>query len=295
MSTQKKVIVTGCSGFLGHHVMRACRMRGWDVVGIDKRNIPSNHWMPEQFIQADVFDLGYRDLAGADFVIHLAFSTNIPNSIRHPKETTYQNIDMTVHLLEVCKEAGVKKVFFPSTASLYGNNPTPWEESMKCSPQEPYSFQKLSCEILCKMYSLIYGVDIVIGRFFQIYGELQREDTALAAFLKAKKNGEPITLTETTAQSSFKSGQRDFIYAGDVADAVCLMLEKGENGGIYNVSSGKVHTMEEIADALKSEVKWIPRRGWEVEKHLGDITKIKKLGWEPKTSVISWLKNYAQI
>ena len=131
---------------------------------------------------------------------------------------------------------------------------------------------------------------MIIGRFFQIFGELQREDTALSAFLKAKKEGKPITLTQTTAQSSFKSGQRDFLYAGDLAEAVCTILEKGVSGEIYNVSSGKVHTMEDIANAIGGEVKWIEKRSYEVERHEGNIEKIKKLGWKPSVDVIQWLQ-----
>ncbi len=277
-------MVTGCSGFLGHHILKELTEQGHETVGVDKR--PILHYMPDKFIQADVMDLGFRDLMDIDWVIHLAFVTNIPNSVRHPKETTYQNIDMTIHLLEVCREAGVKRFFFPSTASLYSNNPTPWKEDMPPMPIEPYSWQKLSLEYACKMWN----VPCIIGRFFQIFGEYQRADTALATFLKNKNEGKPITLTETTAQSTFKSGQRDFIYAGDVAKAVILLLEKGEVGEIYNIASGEIRAMEEIAEALNCKVKWIPRREYEVERHRGDISKITALGWSPETDIIKWLK-----
>jgi len=288
----KKVLITGVSGFLGHHVARLCRVNQWDVTGVDKRNLPPSHWIPEKFIQTDVRDLNFRDLMGFDYVIHLAWRTNIPDCVRHPKESTYDNIDMTVHLLEVCREAGVKKVFFPSTASLYGHNPTPWVEDMPPNAIEPYSWQKLSCEYLCKMYSEVYGLETVIGRFFQVFGELQRQDTALSAFLRNKKEGKPITLTKTTAQSTFRSGVRDFVYAGDLAEAVLLLLEKGDKGEIYNIASGEMHTMEEIANTLEAQVEWAPKRGYEVEIHHADIDKIKDLGWSPKTDVINWLKNY---
>jgi len=194
---------------------------------------------------------------------------------------------MSVSLIEKAKEAGVKRIIFPSTASLYGNNITPWVEDMIPEPIEPYSWQKLAIEEYCMM-----GNICIVVRFFQVFGELQRDDTALAAFMKAKKEGRSITLTETTAQSTFKSGQRDFIYAGDVADAVVTVLEKGEAGEIYNVASGKTHTMEDIAKALNAKVEWIPKREYEVERHHGDITKITNLGWQPKVDVIDWLKKY---
>lgn len=283
-----RVLITGCSGFLGHHIIKECEWEGWETIGVDKRPIPKGHNIPSHFIQTDVRDLIFRDLMGIDYVIHLAWRTNIPNCMRHPEESTYQNIDMTMHLVEVCKEAKVKKIFFPSTASLYGNNPTPWKEDMPVSPIEPYSWQKLSCEYLLKMNEK--ELPYAIGRFFQVFGEFQREDTALAHFIKCKKEGKPVTLTETMAQSKFKSGQRDFIYAGDVAKAVITLLEKGE--GIYNVASGQVRTMEEIAKALKSEVVWLPRRPYECERHEANVDKLKALGWSPQVEVLDWLKKY---
>jgi UDP-glucose 4-epimerase len=243
-----------------------------------------------QFTQVDVKNIEFIDLMEVDYIVHLAFSTNIPNSVRHPIETTYANIDMTIHLLQYAKEAGVKKLLFPSTASLYSHNPTPWKEDMIPDPIEPYSWQKLACEQACKMYSKQYGLPTVITRFFQVYGENQRKDTAISKFLRLKDENEPITLTETTAQSTFKSGQRDFIYAGDLAKAVRILIEADtEDGEIFNVASGKVHTMEEIAEALDAEVKWIPKREYEVERHEGDIKKLKKLGWSPKVDVLDWL------
>lgn len=288
----KKILITGVSGFLGHHITKECQKKGWYVVGVDKRPFNGKHARPDLFIQADVRDLGFRDLMGIDYVAHMAFVTNIPNSVRHPKETTSDNIGMTIHLLELCKETGVKKFFFPSTASLYSNNDVPWKEYMEPFPIEPYSWQKLACEQLCRMYSHIYKVPTVVGRFFQIFGEFQREDTALAAFLKAKEGGKVITLTETTAQSSFRSGRRDFIYAGDVAEAVSRLLENEEyaHGEIFNVASGKTTTMEEVANAIGGEIRWIPKREYEVEVHHGDISKLEKLGWNPKVNIIAWLK-----
>jgi len=125
-----KVMVTGCSGFIAHHLIRALRYKGYHITGVDKRPISWEHSRPNQFIQTDVRDLGFRDLNGMDYIFHLAFSTNIPNSIRHPIETTRDNIDMTIHLFEYAKDAGVGGILFPSTASLYSHNPTPWTEDM---------------------------------------------------------------------------------------------------------------------------------------------------------------------
>ena len=100
----------------------------------------------------------------------------------------------------------VKKFIYPSTASLYGDTPTPWKESVSSpDPIEPYSWQKLTCEYACSMWYKRYGLPTVVFRLYQVFGENQRPDTALAAFMRSKKENRPITLTKTTAQSSFKS------------------------------------------------------------------------------------------
>src|SRR3990167_9234439 len=275
-----KILVTGSSGFIAQHLIPLLQKEGHYVIGVDKR--PELHHA-NKFLQTDVRDLGFRDLMGVNVVIHLAFATNIPNSIRHPKETTEQNIDMTIHLLEVCKDAEVGRFVFPSTASLYGSNKTPWTEDMPSMPIEPYSWQKLALEYACSLYTTQYKLPTVVLRFFQVFGEFQRDDTALAAFIRAKESGKAITLTQTTAQSSFRSGRRDFVYAGDVAEAVCMLLENEEY--VY----GETTTMEDVAKAIGGEVKWIPKREYEVEVHHGDITKLKNIGWKPKTNILTWL------
>ena len=130
----KKILCTGVSGFLGHHFIKVVQDKGYFIKGVDKRPIPKGHNKPNLFIQADVNDLNYRDMMGCDFVVHFAWRTNIPDCQRHPEESTRQNIDMSIHMLELAKEAGIKKFLFPSTASLYGNNPTPWKETMTGDP-----------------------------------------------------------------------------------------------------------------------------------------------------------------
>lgn len=283
-------MITGNSGFLGSHILMALTLAGYDTVGVDKRPIGIGKNHPDFFIQTDINDLTFKDLMGIDYVIHLAWRTNIPDCKRHPIESTLENLNTTVHLVEICKEAGVKKLVFPSTASLYGHNPTPWTEDMPPAPIEPYSWQKLACEQLLKMNSA--ELPSVVLRFFQIFGEHQREDTALAAFIRMKNEGTPITLTETMAQSKFKSGQRDFIYAGDIASAVVIAMQSVySRGQIVNVATGTVRTMEDIANALDAEVKWIPKREYETDRHEGCINKLTALGWKPKVNVISWLKN----
>lgn len=298
-----RVIITGVSGFIGPHVAEACLEKGWDVLGIDIVDFDYGaiaydfHTPRFVFQKTDLRSLTDKEFSGIDYIFHLAFVTNIPNSIQNPLETTRDNIDMTVWLLQMARTAGVRKVMFPSTASLYGNNPTPWKEDMPPYPIEPYSWQKLSCEYALKTWVVRYGLPSVILRLFQVFGENQRKDTAMAAFFRAKKEGKPITLTETTAQSSFRSGQRDFIYVKEVASAFVLAAEspKTEKGEVINIGSGKVITMEDVVKTIGGEVVFIPKREFEVERHEADITAAKELlGWHPRVDVLEWLQEFVK-
>ncbi|MDO8496746.1 MAG: NAD-dependent epimerase/dehydratase family protein [bacterium] len=290
----KKVLITGVSGFIGPHVVEACLKKGWKVTGVDVRDRDPKYSPPCVFWKEDVRNLS---LCGFDYIIHLAFVTNIPYSIEHPIETFEDNVVMTSKVLSSASHYGVKKLIFSSTASLYGRNQTPWREDMPsgADPIEPYSCQKLSCEHMCRMWTKCYDLPTTTLRLFQVFGENQRPDTAMAAFFRAKQSGKPITLTETTAQSTFKSGQRDFIYVKEVADAFVRACESEKTGGgeIINIGTGKVTTMEDVARAIGGEVTFIPKRGFEVERHEADITRAKELlDWHPKVDVLEWLREF---
>src|SRR3990167_621128 len=285
---QTKVLITGCAGFISHHLIKECQGRGWYVVGVDKRPIPKGHTRPDLFLLTDVSDLGFKDLLDVDYVFHLAWRTNIPDCQRHPIESTKDNIDMSIHLMEFAKEAKVKKFLFPSTASLYGHNPTPWKEDMPEDPIEPYSWQKMAIEYACLMYSKSYGLPTVRFRFFQVFGEFSREDNAISVFFRRKAEGKPINLVPT---GEGKSGERDFIYAGDIAKALCLLAESDiGNGELFNVAGGSYNKIKEIAETIGNEIVWGDPRPYEVPRHHADISKLKALGWKPEVDVIKWLK-----
>ena len=133
----KTILITGASGFIAPHVIKASLDKNLMVMGIDildqnpeEKVVHKNY----TFKKMDVRDLNLEIMKNVDYVLHLAFVTNIPNSIQNPVDTTKDNIDMTVFLLKLCVEAKVKKFLFPSTGSLYGNNPIPWNEDMMALP-----------------------------------------------------------------------------------------------------------------------------------------------------------------
>jgi len=290
----KTILITGSSGFIAKHIIEEALKKKWGVIGIDIKT-PKEKKPNVKYLKKDLRNLSKADLKEVDYVAHMAFVTNIPYSIKNPISTTRDNIEMTAILLKKCQKNNIKKIVFPSTASLFGNNPIPWKENMVADPIEPYSWQKHSCENLLKMWNIRYGLKTSILRLYQIYGENQRQDTALAAFIRAKKLNKTITLTMTTAQSSFKSGMRDFVYVKDVAKAFirCMESKLTGNGEIINIGSGKMTSMEDIAKCIGGKITFIPKRSFEVECHQADTTKAKKLlNWKAETKVIHWLKNF---
>ena len=149
-----KVLVTGSAGLLPH-ILEECKNKGWSSWGLDVLDPKDEDKISDIDYVKKTFLISKLQTWMVQTTSHMAFITNIPNSIKRPVESTYENIDMTAHLLNEATKAGVKKVVFPSTASLYGNNPIPWVEGMSADPIEPYSFQKLSCEFLLKMWKEI--------------------------------------------------------------------------------------------------------------------------------------------
>ena len=293
-----KLLVTGAAGFIAPHIIEEAANLGWEVLGIDITEAEDKILSKNvKYLKKDARELSDDDIKDFDFVAHMAFVTNIPFSIKNPISTTNDNIDMTVKLLDICTKNNIKKFIFPSTASLYGHNKIPFVEDMAINPIEPYSWQKYSCEKLCKMWNSRYDLKTSVLRLYQIYGENQRKDTALAAFINSKKLGKPITLTETTAQSSFRTGRRDFIYVKDVAKAftATMLSDNTGNGEVINIGTGITTTMEQIANTIGGEVKFIPRRNFEVEAHQADMTNCYKLiDWKPEVKVLEWLSNFVK-
>ncbi len=294
----KKVLITGGAGFIAPHIAEACLRKNWNVVCVDIKKVKNKIKNKKiKYLTKNLLNLSQKDLKNIDFVAHMAFVTNIPSTIKKPISSTYNNIDMTVRFLNMCTKAKIKKFVFPSTASLYGNNPIPWKEDMPGDPIEPYSWQKLSCEYLCSMWNTRYNLKTSIFRLYQVYGENQRNDSAIYKFIKLKQKKKPITLTGTVYKSSFKTGIRDFIYVKDIANAFVanFLSKKTGNGEIINLGTGKMTSMKEVADIIGGKVKFIPKRDYEVDTHKADMSRSAYLlKWKPKIIFKKWLKNFVK-
>jgi UDP-glucose 4-epimerase len=301
----KNVLVTGGSGFIGSHVVDELVDRGKNVIVIDDESSASNEKYyyndraiyHKYSITSDYFKIDrlFRDQPPLeiDTIFHLAARSRIPYSIENPRETCEINYMGTLNILELARQYNVKRVMYSSTSSAYGlKNKSPQREDMEVDCLNPYSSSKVGGENLCKMYTSLYGLETVIFRYFNVYGERHPLKGSYAPvvgiFDRQTSNGEPMTIVGDGLQT------RDFTYVKDVVEANMLAAtstNKDIIGEIFNVGSGVNHSVLDVARLIGEDYIFVPPREGEARETLADINKIKNLlGFEPKTSLESWLQ-----
>ena len=292
-------IVTGGAGFIGSNLVDYLLSKGHQVVCIDNESAECNdkfYWNDKAWnINADITD--YKVMRNAftnvDYVFHLAAEARLQPAIKNPIEAVYKNCVGTTTVLQCAREAGVKRVVYSSTSSGYGNNSSPNIETQPDDCLNPYSASKVAAEKFCKMYSDLYGLETVVLRYFNVFGE--RSPTrgqyapVIGIFQRQRDAGEPLTIVGDGTQ------RRDFIYVGDVARAnelAALMPGvKDHLGQVFNVGSGINYSVQEIADAISDNQTYIPKREGEMETTWSNIEKVNKvIGWKPKVDVLEWIK-----
>ena len=292
-------LVTGGAGFIGSNLVDYLLSKGHQVVCIDNESAECNdkfYWNDKAWnINADITD--YKVMRNAftnvDYVFHLAAEARLQPAIKNPIEAVYKNCVGTTTVLQCAREAGVKRVVYSSTSSGYGNNSSPNIETQPDDCLNPYSASKVAAEKFCKMYSDLYGLETVVLRYFNVFGE--RSPTrgqyapVIGIFQRQKDAGEPLTIVGDGTQ------RRDFIYVGDVARAnelAALMPGvKDHLGQVFNVGSGINYSVQEIADAISDNQTYIPKREGEMETTWSNIEKVNKvIGWKPKVDVLEWIK-----
>src|SRR5204863_2749117 len=174
-------VVTGGGGFIGSHIVEELLNRNETVKVIDnfstgKRANVSPFQPRAEVIEADIAEAPNLAelLKGADYVIHEAAIPSVPKSILDPEKSHQANVNGTLRLLIACREAGVKRVVYASSSSLYGDSPTlPKHEGMMPNPLSPYGAQKLFAEMYCQVFTRAYGLETVALRYFNVFGPRQ--------------------------------------------------------------------------------------------------------------------------
>ncbi|HZR91611.1 MAG TPA: NAD-dependent epimerase/dehydratase family protein [Gaiellaceae bacterium] len=284
-----RYLVTGAAGFVGSHLAAALQAAGDEVVGIDCFTDYYDPRLKED--NARGLDVRRTDLAqdpldvsGFDGVFHLAaqpgvrsFGDVFPRYVR-------DNVVATQRLLEAAAAAGVRVVFV-SSSSVYGEAeryPTPEETPPR--PLSPYGITKLACEHLARAYQRSFGLDVVVLRYFSVFGPRQRPDMAFTRAAFALAEGRPFHLYGDGLQT------RSFTYVDDAVAATVAAMERGE--GTYNVGGGVEATMREAIATLERvagrrlEVRSSPPVPGDQRRSQADTTRIRTdLGWQPRVSL----------
>ena len=292
-----KYLVTGGAGFIGSNLVDKLISLGHDVICIDDESAECH----EQFYWNDKaqnykYDICDYDLVaplfdGVDCVFHVASDARIQPAILNPKKSIQSNAVGTANILELCRVKKVKKLVYSSTSSAYGKKAIlPNQEIQTSDPLTPYSAAKVFGENLARVYHNLYGLETISLRYFNVYGDRQpikgQYAPVIGLFLKQCHEGKPLTVVGDGSQ------RRDFTHISDVIQANILASEvKNGFGEVYNIGYGSNYAILEIANRISNDVKFIPSRIGEVQETLASNQKFKDLtGWNPKVSLIEWLK-----
>jgi dTDP-glucose 4,6-dehydratase len=297
---KKIVYVTGCLGFIGSYVTRACLERGWYVKGVDKMTYASNKNLLSEFSSYENFAFTHCDindlefLYDCDYVINTAAETHVGNSIVKSDDFVKSNINGVYNLLELLKnyrqENGVKPVLLHfSTDEVYGDivNGVHTETDL-LKPSNPYSATKAAADMLIIAWSRTYGIDFNIVRPTNNYGIGQYVEKLIPKAVKYLKLGRKIPLH--AGGMPF----RNWLHASDTATAVIRIIERGEKNEIYNIAGGlekrNIEVVTQIIQSMFGDVdvnEYIDfstkRPGIDVRYALDD-SKIRNLGWEPSAN-----------
>ena len=291
-------IVTGGAGFIGSHIVEKLKRLEHMVVVIDNEYSDNDnfHWRKDTLnVNIDITD--YKALkkacTGADYIFHLAAEARIGPAIKNPLNALHINTMGTCNVLQCAREVGAKKVLYSSTSSGYGLNEAPNIETQPDDCLNPYSVSKVAGEKLCKMYTDLYGLNTIIFRYFNVFGERAPRKGQYAPvtgiFLRQKAAGEPLTIVGDGEQ------RRDYIYMEDVANAnVMAAISNPDDdayGQVYNIGSGKNYSVNEIASFISDDTINIPPREGEVKTSLANIDKMNKtFAWKPQTDIKDWIQ-----
>jgi len=291
-----KYLITGAAGFIGSNLAHALIERCQDVRGID--NFSHGRWENIADI-AHRFDFRHADINdahairsacdGVDYVLHQAALGSVPRSLADPIATNHANVAGTLSVLEAAREAGVKRVIFASSSSVYGNTPVlPRREDMPLSPISPYAVSKAACELYCQSLYNVLGLETVSLRYFNVFGPRQHPTSQYAAvipkFIRQILNGERPTIFGNGKQS------RDFTFVDNVVAANLLACEAPADkvcGRAFNIAAGKNVTLNELYLILQQITGFDPppvyvaERPGDVRDSLADTTAAQEtLGYK---------------
>jgi UDP-glucose 4-epimerase len=287
-----RVGVIGGAGFIGSNLVDALVERGDDVLVVDnfstgyRANANPAARLTHIDIATDSEGL-VSALHGREVVFHTAALARVPRSIQDPVGTHESNVTGTVRVLKAAVDAGVRRVIYSSSSSVYGDQPVlPLTEDMLPDPINPYACQKLMGEIYARNFHRIYKLETVSLRYFNVYGPRQVTQGAyrlvISIFMEQRERGEPPTVHGDGQQT------RDFTWVGDVVRANMLAASSDRVGAgeAINIGAGREVSINRVAELIGGPVVHTAPRGFDERYKRAGIERAKALlGWEPSVQI----------
>jgi UDP-glucose 4-epimerase len=290
------VLVTGGAGFIGSNLVRTLAAAGDRVRVLDDLSTGSAHSLREvpDGVETTIGDV--RDAAlvracvdGVEVVYHLAALPSVARSVADPLTTHSVNVDGTLAVLGAARDAGVRRVVYASSSSVYGDTETlPKHEDLPVAPRSPYAASKLAGEAYSRAFARAYGLETVSLRFFNVFGPRQDPASEYAAvvprFATRMLAGERPIVFGDGRQS------RDFTFVANVVQACVLAAAAGPEaiGEALNIGCGERFSLLELIEALNEHVgtsiepEFAPPRPGDVRHSQASIEKARRLlGFEP--------------
>jgi len=308
MGKYKRALVTGGAGFIGSNISKALLAQGLKVTIVDNLSMGKTENIPEgaTFIKGDILDesLLKEIIPSVDIIFHEAAKVSIRESVKQFYDDANNNLMGTLNLLKSCCNSPVKKFVYASSMAVYADSEScvPINEDYIKEPISPYGISKLASEKYCLNIANKIGMDCIILRYFNTYGQGQTLTPyvgVITIFINNILHGKPPII--------FGSGnqKRDFIYVGDVVQANLKAMEWSGSKGIFNIGTGEPQSVNEIAGILckimNPDLKPVyeQEKQGELKNSIADLTKAKKdLGYYPSAKfeekideVITWWKN----
>ena len=306
-----RFLITGGAGFIGSNLAHALVARGESVRILDDFSTgrPQNlQGMAErvEILRGDLRDpeAVARAVHGVEIVLHQAALNSIPRSIKEPGPTNAVNVVGTLLLLEAARAAGVRRVVYASSSSVYGDTPDlPKTEDLPLRPKAPYGVSKLAAELYCRVFTQVYGLETVSLRYFNVFGPRQHPDSEYAAvvprFLRRMLAGKRPVIFGDGEQS------RDFTPVDNVVEANLLAAESVRGvGDAFNVACGQANTLNQVVAwineglGVRLEPAYDPPRPADIRHSYAAVRKAETgLGYRPSLGVreglqrtIEWFK-----
>jgi nucleoside-diphosphate-sugar epimerase len=303
-SQGRSALVTGGAGFIGGHLVARLVADGWKVRVLDDFSTGNEKNLAGSVGQVDVVRGDVREpsdvaraVADVEVVFHQAAVPSVPRSISDPWLTHCVNVDGTLQVLEAARHAGVRRVVYAASSSVYGDTEElPKIETMTPHTLSPYALQKHCGEVYCRLYSELYGLETVALRYFNVFGPRQDPQSEYAAviprFACAALAGQPCHIYGDGKQT------RDFTFVADTVQANVLAADAPEaSGSVMNIASGKQISLNALWRSICEIVGinldpiYDPARAGDVRDSLADLGRARTLlGFEPSVDFSEGLR-----